>query len=85
MHKSPILQIVSVNKNSFYSNLSTKKLEVPMLEVKDTDLEMVSGGGFSKTTLITINNTNYANVKLNCVDLGKNSTLLIGISQTIVS
>lgn len=56
-----------------------------MLEVKDTDLEMVSGGGFSKTTLITINNTNYANVKLNCVDLGKNSTLLIGISQTIVS
>ena len=56
-----------------------------MLEVKDTALEMVSGGwgsGFSFKK-VTITNKNYATVKLSHVDVEKGSTLLIGIEQII--
>jgi hypothetical protein len=53
-----------------------------MLELKDKTLEAVSGGwGFKKT--VTITNKNYLDIDVKGVFLGKNSTLLINVSQSI--
>lgn len=56
-----------------------------MLELNDVVLETVSGGWGSSFSFkkVTINNTNYADVKLSHVNLGKGSTLLIGVEQII--
>jgi hypothetical protein len=54
-----------------------------MLELKDKALDSISGGWGSKKIKITIDNKNYADIDVKHIMLGKGSTFIINVSQSI--